>query len=73
MNKEEVILFFDDCTKQTAKILRSILDDREGYIDAKKENPGWSELTLELARFQALAVRLGSIFKYGIRGVKQLE
>lgn len=73
MNKEEVILFFDDCTNQTAKILRSILDDQEGYIQAKKDNPKWSELTLELAHFQSLAVRLGSIFKYGIRGVKQIE
>ena len=73
MNKEEAVAFFDDCTNQTAIILRSILDDRQGYIEAKKENPGWSELTLELARFQALSVRLGSIFKYGIRGVKQLE
>jgi|DEB0MinimDraft_6_1074348.scaffolds.fasta_scaffold14708_2 hypothetical protein len=64
MNIEEVIKFYENTWKEGQSILRLILDDKEQYIELKRQNPKWSELTLEMANLNNQAHRLCSIMKY---------
>ena len=67
MNVDEVVDFFTKCRDESGRIARMILDDKEGYIEAKRKNPAWSALTLELSIFQQQSQKLLSIFKYSFK------
>ena len=64
MNIEEVINFYEKTWEEGKSILGLILDDKEQYIELKKQNPEWSQLTLEMANLNNQAHRLFSIMKY---------
>tara|TARA_R100001086_G_C11713931_1_gene224973 strand:- start:191 stop:433 length:243 start_codon:yes stop_codon:yes gene_type:complete len=64
MNIEEVINFYEKTWKEGQSILGLILDDKEQYIELKRQNPEWSQLTLEMANLNNQAHRLFSIMKY---------
>ena len=64
MNMAEIASFYEETFIQGQKILRSILDDKEAYIKAKRENPAWSSFTLEMGIFNNQAMRMMSIMKY---------
>ena len=42
MNIEEVINFYENTWKEGQSILSLILDDKEQYIELKRQNPKWS-------------------------------
>lgn len=73
MHLEEVIAFFQNAMDESGRIVRLILDDREAYIEAKKNNPRWSDLTLELSKFQNQSLVCLSFFKYGFKEGRLLE
>lgn len=67
MNQDEVVDFFTNCREESARIIRMFLDDKEAYIEAKRKNPAWSALTLELSIFNQQSQKLASIFKYSFK------
>lgn len=70
---QETVDFFQNAMDESGLILRSILDDKEAYIEAKKNNPRWSDLTLELSKFQQQALVCLSFFKYGMKEGRLLK
>lgn len=60
----EIMKFYEKSFQQGQEVLRLILDDKENYIELKKRDPKWSELTLEMCKFNNQAFRLYSIMKH---------
>lgn len=61
---EYIGAFYQNAFTIGSNILRSILNDRDAYINAKRLNPKWSDLTLEMATFNNQALRMHSICKH---------
>lgn len=61
---EAITEFYQNALNVGSSILRSILNERDAYIAAKKLNPRWSEITLEMATFNNQALRMLSICKH---------
>ena len=64
MTMDEIRDFYFNSFHVGQEILRSILDDRDAYIEAKAENPAWSQFTLEMGIFNNQAMRMLSIMKH---------
>lgn len=66
MNLEEIEKFYAEAFNKGQEILKMILDNREAYIEAKRLNPWWSELTFKMQEFNHHAMRMKSTIKYGL-------
>jgi hypothetical protein len=64
MDMQQIKDFYEHTWKEGQRILRLILDDKEEYIRLKKEDPKWSELTLEMSILNNQAMRMYMIMKY---------
>ena len=73
MTPEEATEFFRMCMDESGKLIRLFFNDKEAYIEAKKNDPMWSNLTLALSEFQEKALVCLSFFKYNFREVKKIE
>lgn len=67
MNLEEIEAFYAEAFDKGQEILRMVLDNRDAYIEAKRINPFWSELTLKMAEFNHHAMRMKSTIQFQLK------